>query len=59
MKALLMAIVVVGLSIGADIKQDAVKEELKRLEGTWAIESVEIEGKKDTDEDSGFSQAEN
>lgn len=51
MKVMLVAMVVVGMSIGADTKQDAVKEELKRLEGTWAIESVEREGKKDTDKD--------
>jgi uncharacterized protein (TIGR03067 family) len=45
----LLLIVVAGLLVGADDtkKDDAIKEELKKLEGTWVVESATRNGKDD------------
>lgn len=39
-----------GLLLGADAKDDAAKKELKKLEGTWILESGEKDGTKLTDD---------
>lgn len=46
MKLLALMALTVGLLIGADVKEDAAKNELKKLEGTWQFVSFEIDGQK-------------
>jgi uncharacterized protein (TIGR03067 family) len=46
-----LLLVVAGLSVAFDAKDDAVKEELKKLAGTWLIESGEERGKAASKED--------
>ncbi len=48
MKAQLMMLAVFGPWIAAaGAGQDTAKEELKKLEGAWTVESTELEGKKE------------
>jgi uncharacterized protein (TIGR03067 family) len=45
----LLVVVVAGLLVaGQDKKDNAVKEELKKLEGTWVVESASRDGKDAT-----------
>jgi uncharacterized protein (TIGR03067 family) len=46
MKWCVLAAVAAGLSVGADAKDDAVKADLEKLKGTWALVSAERDGKK-------------
>src|SRR5947209_4641319 len=39
-------LVAAGLLTAADSKEDAVKKELARLQGTWQLVSAETDGKK-------------
>ena len=52
MKARLLMIPLVGLALAAaEAAENAGKEELKRLQGTWRMVSVEVDGKKIPEED--------
>lgn len=46
MRVRALLVVISGLLIAADAKDDAVKKEKARLKGTWDIVSVEQEGRK-------------
>ena len=46
MRARICIVVAVGLLLAADAKDDAVKKELKKLEGTWKIEGFEHHGNR-------------
>jgi uncharacterized protein (TIGR03067 family) len=46
MSARCVLVVVAGLLVAADAKEDAAKEDLKKLEGTWVILSAEENGKQ-------------
>ena len=43
--SVLFALLAAGGSVGADAKEDPVKAELQRLQGTWQLVTVEAEGK--------------
>ena len=45
MRSVMLALVTAGWSFAADAREDAVKKELDRLQGTWQLVSVETEGK--------------
>jgi uncharacterized protein (TIGR03067 family) len=51
MRKVVLTLLAVGLMLGADDKKDANKEELKKLEGTWKIESMEQNGTKVAEEE--------
>ncbi len=46
MRTRMALILVVGLLLAADPKNDPIKEELKKLQGTWEVSSVEANGDK-------------
>ena len=46
----IVAVLAAGLLIAADDKKDDKDKDAKKLEGTWAVVSVEHEGKKAPDE---------
>jgi uncharacterized protein (TIGR03067 family) len=46
-----LLIVVAGLLVAADAKDDAVKNETKKFQGTWVLVSGERDGEKVRDED--------
>jgi uncharacterized protein (TIGR03067 family) len=47
MKLRLLMILSVGLALGADApKEDEVAKELKQFQGTWTLDSVELNGMK-------------
>lgn len=47
MTSLMVLILAAGAFAGADTpKEDSVKQELKRLEGTWAVVALEVQGQK-------------
>lgn len=46
----LILLVAAGFFIAADDKDDAVKKELKNLEGTWKVVAMERDGKQEPDE---------
>jgi len=46
----IVAVLAVGLLIAADDKKDDKDKDAKRLEGTWAVVSMEHEGRKAPDE---------
>jgi uncharacterized protein (TIGR03067 family) len=51
MRARLLGILSVGMLLGADGKNDdPAAKDLERLQGTWAIESLEINGKQEPEE---------
>lgn len=58
MKLRVLVILVVGLLLAADAKEDAAKKkaeaakkELKKLEGTWQVVSMERDGEKQSEDD--------
>jgi uncharacterized protein (TIGR03067 family) len=52
---LLLAVIAVAFVAGADDKkEDALKKELKNLEGTWTVESATFQGKSDKEEGGEF-----
>jgi uncharacterized protein (TIGR03067 family) len=46
MKPHLFRVLAVSALVAADTASDDVKKELKKFEGTWVIESLELEGQK-------------
>jgi uncharacterized protein (TIGR03067 family) len=46
----LLTLIVTGGSFATDVKEDAVKAESDKLQGTWQLVSVETEGKAPTEE---------
>ena len=47
-----LLVMAAGMLVGADTpKDDAVKKELEKLQGTWATMSIEAAGQKVTDEE--------
>jgi uncharacterized protein (TIGR03067 family) len=45
MKVQVILVLTVGLMVGADKKEDKVKEELKKFQGEWVMDSVGVNGK--------------
>jgi uncharacterized protein (TIGR03067 family) len=46
MKPQLFLVLAVSALVAADTASDDVKKELKKFEGTWVIESLEVDGQK-------------
>lgn len=51
MKLTVLFTAVAGLCLAADAKDDAVKAEKAKLQGTWKVVSLEIDGTKAPEED--------
>ena len=45
----LPAILAIGLFLGGDKPNDATKKEIEKLQGTWAVQTVEFDGEKLTE----------
>src|SRR5262245_23871401 len=50
MKARCLALLAVVLLVAADDPKDAKKKDLERLQGTWAVASIEYNGTKVSDD---------
>jgi uncharacterized protein (TIGR03067 family) len=46
MKLTVLAVLFTGVCCAADAKDDAIKKEMDRLQGTWTLVSIEEDGKK-------------
>ncbi len=46
-----LLVLAVGLLVAADAKEDTAKKELKKLEGTWQVVSMEMDGQKQPEDD--------
>src|SRR5262245_6051015 len=46
MKTRLLTVLVVGLLLAADDKEGAAKKELEKLQGSWVMDALEIDGKQ-------------
>ncbi len=51
MKLHALLVLAVGLLLAADAKEDTAKKELKKLEGTWQVVSMEMDGQKQSEDD--------
>ena len=51
MRLHVLLVLAVGLLLAADAKEDAAKKELKKLEGTWQVVSMEMDGQKQSEDD--------
>lgn len=46
-----LLVLAVGLLVAADAKEDDAKKELKKLEGTWQVVSMEMDGQKQPEDE--------
>jgi uncharacterized protein (TIGR03067 family) len=46
-----LLVLAVGLLLAADAKEDTAKKELKKLEGTWQVVSMEMDGQKQPEDE--------
>lgn len=44
------SILVLALAVAGDVREDAIKAELQKFQGTWQLVSVETEGKAPTED---------